>query len=330
MTGPGAAKPVPSPWRAALALAALAVALPQESGLAATQADAGSVVLMKNYTRESGIWQLFSAPDPNPLAVQRTDGARCDASSEVRGWWSLCKGSTVYWGDAFRLETNARLRLKLRDGLIVLLPEVRDRESGRAWGKDGDIGLYSLEREGRTTIVNVERGVVIARRWRGSQEESFRMVASGFHANVTGTSWMLTVDADSVAELIVDVDDPTGKIVLTSAADADAYGAGAAGAGAKGAVAGAAGADTIQAFPGRRYRWKNGALLPGGVEAFDRDTALLWSDIIAFNADDMWEGGGNFPWVVVPAVAVPVVLCVILCGGDDDGGKTGTVTIPIP
>ncbi len=301
---------------AVVALAPGATMLAPGAGLAATiQQPAGSVNLMKNYHRESGVWESTPAPSPNPLAVQQTTGARCDASSERNGWWSLCKGSKVFWGDSFRLETNSRVRLKLRLGIIVLLPEVRDREGGRVHGEDDDIGLYSLEMKADTAIVHMERGVIIAKRWRGSQGAAFRMTASGMNANVTGTSWMLAVGADSVAELIVDVDEPAGKIILTRLGE--------------GARAGSV--DTIPAFAGRKYQWKNGQLLPGGVVPFDTPTRQRWSDVIQYNAEDVWDDGG-FPWIIVPVAAVPVVLCVIFCNDifGENGGKTGTVTIPVP
>ncbi len=298
-------------------LAVLSVLLVEpDAALAQRAQDAGSVLLMKNYYRESGVWKTKTAPSPNPLARQRTAGSRCDDSDSDDGWWSLCKGSKVYWGDSFRLEENTEMRLKLQPGVIVLLPRVREGSGREVLGVEGTVGLYSLREEGDQPVIDIERGALIARRWKGSRERSFRMVASGMNADVTGTSWVLSVGADSIAELIVDVDSPGGKILLTRR---------------DGAGERAHYSDAIPAFPGRVYRWKDGQFLrdPDGVALLDPEAIRFWSDVIKYNAEDIWNEGG-FPWVViVPAVAVPVVLCVIFCGGDD-GGKTGTVTIPIP
>lgn len=229
-------------------------------------------------------------------------------------------GDDLLWGEGLRVEKLRRARVLLPltgiEEPFVFLPRLFGASGAQVWPEGGaaDVprGEYKLSEDGH--VLDIVSGSLIA-----LDHDAAALKRAGLVVRVSGgavqsehTTWFLGVGGTGEATLVVD----SGEVVIT--ADTLA-------------------ADSLRASwatPGFSLSVPQGSTATWSMTRAPTVTVtgnpLMWREAILYNGDDIWDDG-RFPWIVVPAVAVPVILCIILCGGDDDGGgKTGTVTIPIP
>lgn len=289
----------------ALLLAALvevpaAQAVPQERAgkilqIKRIQTSAGSAAEAINVAEATNLVQLSS-----PTGVGETLAA-------LNPWQQARAGAPVYWDSRLRLLTLSRARVELAineddDGIIVLLPEVRDERGDAVWEVPGasDTAVYHIGQVDGSTVVTIERGALIAVDWVGDRESSFRLQAAGRQVRSRRTAWMLAVDAEGEVTLVVD----EGEMVIMP--------------------------DNVRARPGELVTWS--AATPVQQVALAATDVSLWHEAIRHNGDDIWRGGG-FPFIVIPiAAVVPMAICAIVpdcLRGDPESPKVGNVGVSI-
>lgn len=281
--------------------------------------DTGSIV---------GIKRLRSADDTKePRKVKRETPyvQICSARkiSEQPPITGTCQatesGDDLLWGESLRVEKLFRVRVLLPlSGLteaFVFLPRLFSASGAATWPPGGvgrvERGEYELSRQADLSILDILSGSLIAVDHDAARlkQAGFRVRAAGVLVESEHTTWFLGVDGGE-ATLVAD----SGAVMITP--------------------------DTLLA-DSLRATWGGSAdrlmVNQGSTATWSRTTPpvvaptpnpALWREAIRYNGDNIWDDGG-FPWIIVPVVAVPTVLCLILCDSDGNG-KTGTVTIPVP
>jgi hypothetical protein len=312
-----------SPRSVVLAGLAMCVLSPVPHLQAASAVQSGSIVGIKRLRSSDDTKKPRKVKRETPYVQICTGREISEQPPYTENCQAAQSGDDLLWGEGLRVERLARARVLLPLAGItepfVFLPRLFTATGAALWAPtesaEVERGSYELSRQGEVSILDVLSGALIAVDHDAAKlkRAGLRIRAAGVVAESEHTTWFLGLSGAGEATLVVD----SGAVMISPDALAPdslrptwgQY------------------AERVLVEQGSTATWS----LTSAPSVTQTQNTQVWHEAIRYSGDSVWEDGG-FPWVVVPAVAVPVVLCAIFCNDifDGDGDKTGTVTIPIP
>lgn len=216
-------------------------------------------------------------------------------------------GLVIPWATKLGIWVRERGRLKERQAVVArAFFDPRGNKVLRGPAESPDGALYSFERTGDQTQVEILSGAMVLRDWKGGDGETVCIRATGACARTAGTRFAMEVDDDKRSRLAVVKGDV--EIDWTHAEDSDS---------------------TVAVMAGPRSVWTWTELDPPEEEDTDDVLFAAISDALEHYGDDVWgKSLWRTPWPYITGAGGLVLVCILtdiwFCGPDD---ATGTVTV---
>ncbi len=217
-------------------------------------------------------------------------------------------GLALPWATKLGILVRERGRQKERQAVVArAFFDQRGNKVLKGPADSPDGALYSFERSGDQTQVEILSGAMVLRDWKGGDGETVCIRATGACARTVGTRFAIEVDDDERSRLAVEKGDV--EIDWTHAEDSDS---------------------TVVVMAGARSVWTWTELDPPEEEATDDVLFGPISDALEHYGDDVWGTSiWKTPWPYLGGAGVACLLTYVFdvwpCGARGDA--TGTVTV---